>query len=305
MKIAVIGTGYWGKNLARVFYDLDRLHGIYDADIDRCQEMRQKYPAATVYESLDEAINHRDVHALAIATPSETHYTIAKRALLAGKDVFVEKPLALHWEEGNELSVIAEEKNRILMVGHLLEYHPAILKLKSIIEEGELGRIHYIYSNRLNLGKIRREENILWSFAPHDISAILLLLNEMPSKISAHGGSYIQTDIADVTVSTLSFPSGVRGHIFVSWLHPYKEQRLIVVGDKKMAVFDDVSEDEKLTLYPHNIEWKNRIPFPKRESAEVVPLPKAEPLKEECRHFLESIQTRRPPRTDGRKGTNV
>jgi UDP-2-acetamido-3-amino-2,3-dideoxy-glucuronate N-acetyltransferase len=305
MKIAVIGTGYWGKNLARVFYELDGLHGIYDVDIDTCRQMRQNYPAAMVYESLDEVINHTDVHALAIATPSETHYTIAKRALLAGKDVFVEKPLALHWEQGDELSSIAKEKNRILMVGHLLEYHPGILKLKSIIEEGQLGRIHYIYSNRLNLGKIRREENILWSFAPHDISVILLLLNEMPSKISAHGGSYIQTDIADVTVSTLSFPSGVRGHIFVSWLHPYKEQRLIVVGDKKMAVFDDVSEDEKLTLYHHNIEWKNRIPVPKRESAEVVPLPKAEPLKEECRHFLESIQTRRPPRTDGRKGTDV
>jgi UDP-2-acetamido-3-amino-2,3-dideoxy-glucuronate N-acetyltransferase len=191
------------------------------------------------------------------------------------------------------------------MVGHLLWYHPGILKLKSLIEEGELGRVQYIYSNRLNLGKIRREENILWSFAPHDISVTLGLVDEMPDLVKAQGGNYLHDKVADVTLSLLSFPSGVKAHVFVSWLHPYKEQKLIVVGDRQMAVFDDVEPVNKLVLYPHAIHWKNHQPVPNRAEARPIPIDAVEPLKMECQHFLECIQTRQNPRTDGREGLRV
>jgi UDP-2-acetamido-3-amino-2,3-dideoxy-glucuronate N-acetyltransferase len=191
------------------------------------------------------------------------------------------------------------------MVGHLLWYHPAILKLKELIESGELGRIQYIYSNRLNLGKIRREENILWSFAPHDISVILGLLGETPHSVAAQGGNYLHEQIADITVTLLSFPSGVKAHIFVSWLHPFKEQKLIVVGDRKMAVFDDMEKKDKLLLYPHSIQWKGQIPIASRAEAQPVELETKEPLREECLHFLESVRTRCRPRTDGEEGLRV
>jgi UDP-2-acetamido-3-amino-2,3-dideoxy-glucuronate N-acetyltransferase len=191
------------------------------------------------------------------------------------------------------------------MIGHLLWYHPTILKLKELIDTGELGRIQYIYSNRLNLGKIRREENILWSFAPHDISIILGLVGETPTSVIAQGGNYLHEQIADTTVTLLSFPSGVKAHIFVSWLHPFKEQKLVVVGDRKMAVFDDMEKKDKLLLYPHSIEWKSQIPVANRADAEPVEIDVKEPLREECQHFLESVQTRRRPRTDGEEGLRV
>src|SRR2546427_12796211 len=185
------------------------------------------------------------------------------------------------------------------MVGHLLWYHPAVLKLQALIDSGELGRIQYIYSNRLNLGKIRREENILWSFAPHDISVILGLLGEMPEAVQAQGGNYLHPSIADVTLSLLTFPSGVKAHVFVSWLHPYKEQKLIVVGDRKMAVFDDVEKHDKLLLYPHSVEWRNHTPVANKAAAQPVPIDLCEPLRAECLHFLECVRTRSRPRTDG------
>jgi UDP-2-acetamido-3-amino-2,3-dideoxy-glucuronate N-acetyltransferase len=191
------------------------------------------------------------------------------------------------------------------MVGHLLWYHPAIIKLKELIDTGELGRIQYIYSNRLNLGKIRREENILWSFAPHDISVILGLLGEAPNTVTSQGGNYLHERIADTTITLLSFPSGVKAHVFVSWLHPFKEQKLIVVGDRKMAVFDDVEKKDKLLLYPHSIQWKEQVPIANRADAQAVEIGTEEPLREECTHFLESVRSRRRPRTDGEEGLRV
>ena len=219
--------------------------------------------------------------------------------------MFVEKPLCLSVEEGEKLVSLASERRRILMVGHLLWYHPAVLKLKQLVEEGELGRVEYIYSNRLNLGKIRREENILWSFAPHDISVIVGLVGEMPDSVQAQGGNYLHDKIADVTLSLLSFPSGVKAHIFVSWLHPYKEQKLILVGDRQMAVFDDLEQENKLVLYPHAISWKNHQPVPNRAEARPVPVDFIEPLKAECLHFLECMKTRQSPLTDGMEGLRV
>ncbi|MFQ5780783.1 MAG: Gfo/Idh/MocA family oxidoreductase, partial [Nitrospiria bacterium] len=240
-----------------------------------------------------------------IAVPASLHFEFARRSLEAGKHVFVEKPLALTFKEGAILVDQAEKLGRVLMVGHLLQYHPAVLKLKELIDQGALGRINYIYSTRLNLGKIRREENILWSFAPHDISVILTLLNEMPQEVSAHGGNYLHPTIADVTLTNLSFRSGANAHIFVSWLHPYKEQKLVVAGEKKMAVLDDVSPDRKLLLFRHKIEWINREPVPSRGDGEVVPITMKEPLLEECLHFLDCLSTGKKPKTDGAEGLRV
>ncbi len=304
-RIACIGGGYWGKNLVRNFNDIGALACICEIDGSTRAQLHAKYPAAKCTETVEDVLSSPEIDGVAIATPAVTHGELVKKALLAGKDVFVEKPLCLSVQEGKELVALASRKQRILMVGHLLWYHPAVLKLKSLIDEGDLGRVEYIYSNRLNLGKIRREENILWSFAPHDISVILGLVGELPDSVETQGGNYLHNQIADVTVSLFSFPSGVRSHIFVSWLHPFKEQKLIVVGDRRMAVFDDLENENKLLLYPHTISWKNHQPVPNQAEALPVPVDAIEPLRAECLHFLECMQTRQTPRTDGREGLRV
>lgn len=304
-RIAVIGAGYWGKNLIRNFAELQALAAVCDTDEKVLPYFTQRYPECATTASPSDVLGDRTIDAVAIATPAETHGRLVKDALLAGKDVFVEKPLCLTLEDGQELVALAAAQGRVLMVGHLLWYHPAVLTLKQLIAQGELGRIQYIYSNRLNLGRVRREENILWSFAPHDLSVILGLLNEMPETVHAQGGNYLQQRIADVTVSLLSFPSGVKAHVFVSWLHPYKEQKLIVVGSQKMAVFDDIEPERKLLLYPHSIGWKDQLPVPTKMDAEVVPVAHEEPLRAECAYFLDCVRTRSTPRTDGGEALRV
>lgn len=304
-RVAVIGAGYWGKNLVRNFDALGALSAICDSSEERRRTLGEQYPECRMTDSLDSVLNDDAIDAVAIAAPAEAHATLVRQAILAGKDVFVEKPLCLSVDEGRELVDLASKHHQILMVGHLLWYHPAILKLKELIDSGALGRIEYVYSNRLNLGKIRREENILWSFAPHDISVILGLLNETPNHVQCHGGNYLHQQIADVTVSNLTFSSGVKGHIFVSWLHPFKEQKLVVVGDKQMAVFDDVEKEDKLKLYPHTVTWQDQIPVANKAEAEVVPFDASEPLRAECDHFLACIRTRSTPRTDGEEGLRV
>jgi len=304
-RVAMVGAGYWGKNLVRNLHELGALGAICDSNVDSLADLKAQYPECRCVGSYADVLQDTNLPAVVIATPAETHGALVREALLAGKDVYVEKPLCLSVEEGRALVDLALKRGRILMVGHLLWYHPAILKLKELIVNGELGRIQYIYSNRLNLGKIRREENILWSFAPHDISVILGLLGEMPDSVQAQGGNYLHQQIADVTVSLLSFPSGVKAHVFVSWLHPFKEQKLVVVGDRKMAVFNDLEKKDKLLLYPHSIAWKDRLPIANRAEAQPVPLDSTEPLRAECEHFLECVSTRRPPRTDGEEGVRV
>ncbi|HUN62725.1 MAG TPA: Gfo/Idh/MocA family oxidoreductase [Candidatus Sulfotelmatobacter sp.] len=303
-KVGVIGCGYWGKNLVRVFSELGALAGVCDADAGRAAELGKTYnvPATNQPEDL---LGAREIAGVAIAAPAAQHFSLAKQALLAGKDVFVEKPLALRLEDGEELVGLAQRQSRVLMVGHLLHYHPAIVALGNMIREGELGRIEYISSSRLNLGRLRTEEDILWSFAPHDISAIVHLLKEDPSNVAAQGASYLNHQISDVTLTILSFASGVKAHIFVSWLHPFKEQKLVVVGSQKMAVFDDTQAETKLVVYPHRIEWVDRVPVARRMEGQVVPLPKEEPLKNECEHFLERVRDRKRPNTDGENGLRV
>jgi UDP-2-acetamido-3-amino-2,3-dideoxy-glucuronate N-acetyltransferase len=305
MKIAVVGTGYWGVNLVRVFHKLDALDSVCDLNISRAQTLAAAYPGVRLSRSYEALVNDPATDGIVIATPAETHYQLARQALLAGKDVLVEKPMTLHSGETEDLVSIAEGSRRILMVGHLLEFHPAILRLRSLIQEGCLGRIEYIYSNRLNLGKVRREENALWSFAPHDISVILLLLNQLPIQVTATGGTYLQPNIADVTVSTMLFGGGTRAHIFVSWLHPFKEQKLVIVGEKRMAVFDDVSKSDKLRLYDKKIDLVDGEFRVERPVPTTIEFPEDEPLMSECRHFVECIQSRQTPRTDGRDAWRV
>jgi UDP-2-acetamido-3-amino-2,3-dideoxy-glucuronate N-acetyltransferase len=304
-NIAVIGCGYWGKNLVRNFYELNSLYAICDLDENKLKPFNANYPTLLTTTNYKSILQNPEVEAVIISTPAATHYSLAKEALFANKDIFVEKPIALNYREGAELVSSAKSQNKILMVGHILEYHPAIIKLKELINAGELGKIHYIYSNRLNLGKFRTEENILWSFAPHDISIIIYLLNEMPNEVSAHGGNYLNPHITDVTVTNLNFPSGVKAHIFVSWLHPYKEQKLIVIGDRKMILFDDVNPKDKLFSYDHKIDWIERLPVPHPQKAEPIPILTSEPLKAECEHFVECLTSRKTPRTDGESGLRV
>jgi len=303
-SVAVVGSGYWGKNLVRNLHELGALRLICDTDPARAPWAKEQYPGTSFTNSLESALNDDQIEAIVIATPAVTHFEMAKAALEAGKDVFVEKPLALQVHEGEQLVALAETNKKILMVGHILLYHPAVIKCSELISGGELGKIQYLYSNRLNIGKIRTEENILWSFAPHDISVMLALLNERPCAVSSQGANYLHHHIADVTMSQFLFPSGVQAHIFVSWLHPFKEQRLVVVGSDKMAVFDDTGDD-KLVLYPHKISWKDRIPVAVKAEAEPVPIEMKEPLRAECEHFLECIRSRRQPRSDGKEGLEV
>ncbi len=303
-QVALIGCGYWGKNLLRNFLELGALRAVCDPKQEVLDEAKSKYGVATV-PGIETVLADPQIDAVVIAAPAVQHYDLARRSLAAGKDVYVEKPLALHASEGRQLAALASEQKKILMVGHILQYHPAILELKKLIRAGELGQIQYIYSSRLNLGKLRTEENILWSFAPHDISAILYLLDESPVRVSSHGGSYLNSHIFDTTLTTCDFRSGVKAHVFVSWLHPFKEQKLAIVGSKKMAVFDDVDPERKLTLYSHRIDWLNRMPVAYRDSGQVVQLPQGEPLRHECEHFLECVRTRQAPRTDGESGAQV
>jgi UDP-2-acetamido-3-amino-2,3-dideoxy-glucuronate N-acetyltransferase len=302
-KVAVIGTGYWGKNLVRTFGNLGVLRTICDSDAARMAAMSVG-PDVKRCSSIEDILADAQIDAIAVATPGASHFELARAALFADKDVFVEKPLALSVEDGQELVRLAENRKRILMVGHILRYHPAVLKLKDMINSGELGRVEYVYSNRLNIGKLRTEENILWSFAPHDVSVLIGLLGEMPSRVSCQGGDYLSPGISDVTVSQFIFPEGVRAHIFVSWLHPFKEQRLVVVGSEKMAVFDDTAE-HKLVAYPHRVEWKNRLPTAVKADVQIVPIERTEPLKAECQQFLTSMESRIPPPTDGHEVLRV
>jgi predicted dehydrogenase/acetyltransferase-like isoleucine patch superfamily enzyme len=303
-SIAVIGCGYWGKNLVRNFHALGALAAIYDADENTAATMTRQYGAQN--RPFTDILADPAIAGVAIAAPAERHFVLVRQALLAGKHVFVEKPLALEVAEAETLCEMAESRKRVLMVGHLLQYHPVFLKLKEMVAAGELGRIQYLYSNRLNLGRIRREENILWSFAPHDISMILSLVGQEPEAVTASGANYLHKHIADVTTTHLSFPGGQQAHVFVSWLHPIKEQRLVVVGDRQMAVFDDSEAwGRKLMLYPHRVDWRNGAPQPVKADAKPVEVAEDEPLKLECAHFIECVATGAKPRTDGREGLRV
>lgn len=305
--IAAIGLGHWGRNLARNLSALGVLRAMYDADAATRARFAETYPEARAAERLDDVLGDPGIDGIMIASPAATHGEMVRRALDAGKHVFVEKPLCLDVAEANALKRQADHARRVLMVGHLLRYHPAFTALLDAVRAGRLGRLRYIYSNRLSLGKIRREENALWSFAPHDISMILALAGDrLPKQVSATGANYLTDHVADTTLSHMAFDSGLQAHVYVSWLHPYKDQRLVVIGDAGMAVFNDVAAGaEKLLFYPHKAGWDGEVPLVDKAEAEAIPYEEAEPLRRECQAFLDAIAGRAAPPSDAAEGIRV
>lgn len=304
VQVAVVGCGAWGRNLVRTHASLGSLRAVVDADREVAEAQAAQFGVRAAL--FDDVLGDPAIDAVVIAAPAADHARLARLAIAAGKDIFVEKPLALRVADAEMVVAEAETAGRVVMVGHLLQYHPAFLALKGLVQEGRLGEIRYLYSNRLNLGRIRREENSLWSFAPHDLSMVLALVGEEPSTVTATGANFLTPDIADVTVTHLAFPSGPRAHVFVSWLHPFKEQRLVVVGSDAMAVLDDTQGwPDKLVLFDHGVEWVGEVPTAHRADATPVDLVVEEPLRLECQHFLDRVQDRRAPRTDGVEGLRV
>jgi UDP-2-acetamido-3-amino-2,3-dideoxy-glucuronate N-acetyltransferase len=306
MRVAVIGAGHWGRNLVRNFAELGALAAVVDPNMTVASELAAKHGA--VARSLEDVLADSSISGVAIAAPAALHAGLALKAFAADKHVFVEKPLALTVSDGEAMVAAASAANRQLMVGHLLQYHPAYIALRKLVHGGILGRLTYVYSNRLSLGKIRREEDVLWSFAPHDISMVLGLAGEEPEHVTAVAAPTLHSTIGDVCTVQFAFASGLKGHIFTSWLHPFKEHRLVVVGERGMAVFEDSQPDHarKLLLYPHQISWAGGAPNPVKAEAQPIPYDMAsEPLKAECQHFLDCIMTNTVPRTDGLEGLRV
>lgn len=305
VSVAHVGHGYWGKNLARNFHELGHLAAIVDADPATAEAAAGSYGVRAL--AFEQALADPTIDAVSLASPAGLHHAQAKAALEAGKHVYVEKPVALDVAEAEELVSIAKERGLTLMVGHLLQYHPAYVKLREMVAAGELGRLLHVYSNRLSLGKFRTEENVLWSFAPHDISMILGLVGEEPDAVSAQGTVAFTPGVADLVSAQMRFPGGVRAHVLVSWMHPFKEQRLVVIGDRAMAVFEDSRPawEDKLLVYRHAIDTSGAVPNPVKADAERVTVERSEPLKDECGHFVACIAAGSTPRTDGREGLAV
>lgn len=302
-QFAVFGCGGWGKNIVRTMNRLGFLHAIVDPSEHGQVTAKELAPEVPCYGDAKDIFNNDTIKGVMIATPAETHFAIAKEALLSGKDVYVEKPMTIDLAEARELVELAQHEGRLLMVGHLLEYHPAICKIESMIEEGVLGDIQYIVSNRLNLGKLRTEENVLWSFAPHDISVMLRLMKAYPTNVISTGGAFLTDCIADTALTQLSFESGAKGHVFVSWLNPFKEQKLTVIGSKNMMTFCDMTKT--LTLHNQTVGFENGVPSPVKGDEEIVDFSDEMPLDLECKHFVESVINSTTPRTDGENGLRV
>lgn len=313
VNIGVIGCGAWGANLVRNFYENPEANLLYccDSNPEILRNIAQKYPEVNTVSNLEKVLDNKDIQAVVIATPLATHFQIAKKALEAKKHVYIEKPIASRSQEARELIDTARRVKRYLMVGHLLKYHPAVVKLKELIRSKELGEVYYVYSQRVNLGKIRQHENALWSFAPHDISVILYLIEEEPETVNAIGESYLQKGIEDVVFVTLRFKNKKIAHIQLSWLDPHKIRKVTIVGSKKMAVFDDMETTEKIKIYDKGAI----LPGQFLSYAETITLRKGdiyipylkmeEPLKIECQHFLDCIQKNKKPLTDGEDGLRV
>ena len=300
-RVAVIGTGTWGKGLVRTFAELGSLRAVCDSDAARLAVQ----PNGTVrhYGRVEDCLRDPGVSAVAIATPAFSHSELVRSALQAGKDVFVERPLALTVRDGQELVRYATNSNRILMIGNALRFHPAVGKLKDMIDTGELGRVEYVCSSRPSIDGQRAEENILWSFAPHEVSVIIGLLGELPITASCQGGDYVGRGVSDVTISQFQFAGGVRVQVFVSRLRPFKEQRLVVVGSDKMAVFDE-SVPDRLVTYPRR-ERVSPVPTAEEAPGEPIPFDATEPLKVECQAFLSSLDTRLAPASEGSEELRV
>ena len=304
-SVAVIGCGYWGKNLVRDFHGLKALVAINDPDRDAAASMAKQYGVKAL--GVDEILADDSIDGVVIAAPAEFHADLAIRSFAAGKHVYVEKPIALTIDDAQKMIDASKKAGRILMVGHLLQYHPVFLKLKELVADGELGKLRYIYSRRLSLGKLRTEENVLWSFAPHDISMILTLAGEEPDDVHGIAGSFLQDKISDFASIHMSFANGIKAHVDTSWLNPFKEQRLVVIGDKAMVEFCDSEGDwgDKLKLYRHKAEIIDGVPSIDKAEAEHIEVVQDNPLINECRHFLMFMKNNETPYTDGEEALAV
>ncbi len=304
-SVCVVGVGYWGKNLARNFAELGALAAIVDMNTGAAAAVSSQTGAEV--RTLDAVLGDPQIEGVVIATRAESHYAVAEAALAAGKHVFVEKPLVLDEAEGAALISQAENGGRVLMVGHLLRYHPLFRRMLDLARGGDFGALRYVYSDRLSLGKIRTEEDVVMSFAPHDISMVLALAGEEPADVAAQGAAFVTPGIADIGALQLRFPSGLRADIRVSWMHYKKLQQIVAVCDRASIVFEDSEPDwgRKLSVIEHSVDRDDGMVTPRRGEARFIELPYAEPLKEECRHFLDSIANSSPPLTDGREGRAV
>jgi predicted dehydrogenase len=310
ISIGVVGLGYWGPNLARNFAALAgvELAWLCDGSTEQLERVAARFPGVRTATEVDELLDDPELEAIAIATPVPTHAPLARRALAAGKHVFVEKPLAQSLADAEAVVADAREAGRTLMVGHLLEYHPGVERLKELVDSDELGKVHYIYGNRLNLGKLRADENALWSLGAHDVSVVLRLAQEEPVECHAHGESYMRDGVEDVVFCYLRFPSGLAAHLHLSWLDPHKERRFTVVGSRRMATFDDMALERKLTVYDKGFEqdYRNYGEYIARSGDVWSPaVPNDEPLRLECRHFVDRVLDGQRPRSDGESGLRV
>jgi len=310
IRVGVAGLGYWGPNLARNFGAIGdcELAWLCDASIQARERLAPSFPGARTTGELEDLLGDPELDAIVLATPVPTHASLAARVAAAGKHCFVEKPLATTAADAERAVAAAERAGKILMVGHLLEYHPAVDRLKELIDSGELGELYYVYGNRLNLGKLRSDENALWSLGAHDVSVILHLIGEEPAECSAHGESYVREGVQDVVFCYLRFPSGVSAHLHLSWLDPHKERRLTVVGARRMATFDDMQIEGKLTVYDKGFDEDTRSwgEYIARTGDIFSPrIGNAEPLRLECEHFLQCVRTGATPRSDGHSGLRV
>ena len=306
VRVGLVGTGYWGKNLLRVLNSLGALAAFCENDEAAAQPFITQYPNARHYAEFDEMLRDDTIESVVISTPAATHGVLTRQALETGRHVFVEKPLCLDVSEARSLAELAEAQGVVLMVGHLLLYHPAFVATAFAVQEGQIGTLQYIYSNRASLGKIRREENALWSFAPHDISMILALTKRMPNRVTCTGEAWLSPQIADLTLSQFEFGDKLHAHIFVSWLHPFKDHRLVVIGDKGMLVFNDSSiGPEKLTFYSHKVGWEGDLPVVDKADAVPVPYGSEEPLQQEIAHFIDCCVNGKQPTSDSWEGLRV
>jgi UDP-2-acetamido-3-amino-2,3-dideoxy-glucuronate N-acetyltransferase len=303
-NIAVVGCGHWGKNLVRNFADLGGLAAVCDPNTELAQYYAKQYKVNNF--SFGEIIKDASIEGVVLAVPAPLHASLAIEAMNSGKHVFVEKPLAMNQIEARQMIDTSKGRGVQLMVGHLLQYHPVFTAVRKLVESGELGGLSYIYSNRLSFGKVRSEEDVIWSFAPHDISMILSLTGQEPELVRTESSSILQANIADTATVHMEFKSGLKAHISVSWLHPYKEQKLVVIGKSAMAVFDDTqSWSQKLALYRHNIDLTGEMPSLEKSDVEYIEVAQSEPLKNECQHYIDVVNGRLMPLTDGDEGLRV
>ncbi len=303
-NIAVVGCGHWGKNLVRNFAGLGSLVAVCDPNTELAQKYADQYGANNL--TFSEVINDLSIDGVVLAVPAPFHASLAIKAINAGKHVYVEKPLAMNQLEAEQMIAVSETQNVSLMVGHLLQYHPGFIKVREIVESGDMGVLRYIYSNRLSFGKVRTEEDVIWSFSPHDISMILSLTDQEPKLVRTESSSILQTDIADSAILHLEFSSGLKAHVSVSWLHPCKEQKLVVIGESGMIIFDDTQPwSQKVALYPHKLDVAGKSRRLEKSDVQYINLVESEPLRNECKHFLDVVNEGVMPLTDGNEGLRV